>query len=105
MANSLDETTGPVNNAGRDIHVIDKQLPVEIGFGSTIFEMALWVSIPCFVMCYVATMASTLDNPWMVLALGVPAGMLPGLIFTFMKISARNYFQSAIRLALHTARP
>ena len=46
MANSLDETTGPVNNAGRDIHVIDKQLPVEIGFGSTLFEMALWVSIP-----------------------------------------------------------
>lgn len=25
MANSLDEVTGPVNESGRDIHVIDKQ--------------------------------------------------------------------------------
>lgn len=31
MANSLDEVTGPVNDAGRDVHVIDKQLPVEVG--------------------------------------------------------------------------
>ncbi|VTY10259.1 Uncharacterised protein [uncultured Prevotella sp.] len=28
MANSLDEVTGPINESGRDIHVIDKQLPV-----------------------------------------------------------------------------
>ena len=64
MANLLDETTGPVNDNGRDIHVIDKQLPVEIGAGSVIFEIFLWV-----------------------------AGILPGVIFLFMKISARNYFQ------------
>lgn len=38
MANSLDEVTGPVNESGRDIHVIDKQLPVSIGAGSTIFK-------------------------------------------------------------------
>lgn len=64
MANLLDEVTGPVNDNGRDIHVIDKQLPVEIGTGSVLFEIALWV-----------------------------CGILPGLIFLFMKISARNYFQ------------
>ena len=46
MANSLDEVTGPVNESGRDIHVIDKQLPVSIGVGSTIFQIALWVVIP-----------------------------------------------------------
>ena len=40
MANSLDEVTGPVNDAGRDVHVIDKQLPVEVGFGSTLFQIA-----------------------------------------------------------------
>ena len=44
MANSLDEVTGPVNDAGRDVHVIDKQLPVEVGFGSTLFQIALWGS-------------------------------------------------------------
>ena len=64
MANELDETTGPVNDAGRDIHVIEKQLPVTVGFGSTLFEIALW----CL-------------------------GILPGLIFLFMKIGAKNYFQ------------
>ena len=64
MANLLDETTRPVNDNGRDIHVIDKQLPVEIGAGSVIFEIFLWV-----------------------------AGILPGVIFMFMKIAARNYFQ------------
>ena len=64
MANLLDETTGPVNDKGRDVHVIDRQLPVTVGIGSTIFEVVLWV-----------------------------AGILPGLFFLFMKISARNYFQ------------
>ena len=64
MANELDETTGPVNDAGRDIHVIEKQLPVTVGFGSALFEIVLW----CL-------------------------GIIPGLIFLFMKIGAKNYFQ------------
>ena len=38
MANELDEMTGPVNAAGRDVNVIEKQLPVRVGFGSTLFE-------------------------------------------------------------------
>lgn len=64
MANELDEMSGPVNQQGRDINVIEKQLPVTVGVGSTIFEVALWL-----------------------------LGILPGLIFLFMKINARNYFR------------
>lgn len=64
MANELDEMTGPVNAAGRDINVIEKQLPVKVGAGSLIFEILLWV-----------------------------CGILPGVIFLFMKIGAKNYFQ------------
>lgn len=64
MSNELDEMTGPVNQQGRDINVIEKQLPVKIGFGSTLFEVMLWI-----------------------------LGILPGLIFLFMKIGAKNYFQ------------
>ena len=64
MANELDGMTGPVNQAGRDINVIEKQIPVKVGFGSTLFEIMLWV-----------------------------LGILPGLIFLFMKIGARNYFR------------
>ena len=64
MANELDEMTGPVNEAGRDINVIEKQLPVKVGFGSTLFEIMLWV-----------------------------CGILPGVIFLFMKVGAANYFR------------
>lgn len=64
MANELDEMTGSVNASGRDINVIERQLPVKVGAGSVIFEVLLWV-----------------------------LGIVPGIIFLFMKISARNYFR------------
>ena len=64
MANELDETTGPINEAGRDVNVIQKQIAVKVGFGSTLFEILLWL-----------------------------LGIIPGVVFIFMKIGARNYFQ------------
>ncbi len=93
MANLLDEVTGPVNNEGRDIHVIDRQLPVQVGFGSTLFEIALWALIPILVLVFVAIMGSQLENAVLVAVVGCVVGILPGVIFMFMKISARNYFQ------------
>lgn len=62
--NDLDEMTGPVNTNGRDVNVIEKQLPIRVGFGSTLFEILLWV-----------------------------CGIIPGVIFLFMKIGAQNYFK------------
>lgn len=59
MANELDEITGPVNENGRDVNVIEKQIPVKVGVGSLIFEIILWV-----------------------------LGIVPGIIFTVMKINA-----------------
>jgi LemA protein len=64
MANELDEMNPVINESGRDINVIEKQLPVKVGPGSTLFEIMLWVLF-----------------------------ILPGLVFLFMKIGARNYFQ------------
>lgn len=93
MANLLDEMTGPVNAEGRDIHVIERQLPVEIGFGSTLFEIALWITVPILVLLYVLIMGQTLENPTLVAVVGCLVGILPGVVFVFMKISARNYFQ------------
>lgn len=93
MANQLDELTGPVNNQGQDIHVINRQLPVVVGFGSTLFEIALWVTIPVLVLLYVLFMGHTLTDPMLVGVVGCLVGILPGVIFIFMKISARNYFQ------------
>lgn len=93
MANLLDEVTGPINEQGRDIHVIDRQLPVTIGVGSLIFEIALWVTGPILVLLYVLLMGDTLENVALVAVGGCLAGILPGVIFIFMKINARNYFQ------------
>ena len=93
MANLLDEKTGPVNDGGQDIRVIDRQLPVTVGFGSILFEIALWITIPILVLLYLLVLGGTLENALLVGFVGCLAGVLPGVIFIFMKISARNYFQ------------
>ena len=93
MANQLDEMTGPVNENGRDVHVIERQLPVKVGFGSFLFEVALWVTIPILVLLYVYVVNPEVENARMIAIIGCAAGILPGVIFIFMKISARNYFQ------------
>ena len=93
MANLLDEVTGPVNDKGRDVRVIEKQIPVTIGFGSVVFEIALWVLVPALVLLYICLMGDTLADPIMVGIIGCLAGMLPGVIFIFVKIAAKNYFQ------------
>lgn len=63
MANQLDELNPEVREEGLDTHVIAKKLPAEVGTGSKVFEIALWV-----------------------------CGILPGLIFLFMKINAQKHF-------------
>lgn len=63
MANQLDELNPEIREEGLDTNVIVKKIPAEVGVGSKIFEIALWV-----------------------------CGILPGLIFLFMKISAKKHF-------------
>lgn len=92
MANLLDETQGPVNDNGRDVDVIDRQLPVTITFRSTLFEIALWVTLPLLTLIYVLAMGDQLADSTTVAIGGCVAGVLPGVVFIFMKISARNYF-------------
>ncbi len=64
MANQLDELNPEIREEGLDTNVIAKKIPVKVGVGSTIFEILLWV-----------------------------LGIIPGLVFLFMKIKAKNYFQ------------
>lgn len=73
MANELNELKDYVNEEGRDINVIEKQLPVKIGAGSVVFEVFLWILI------------------------------IPGLIFLFMKIRARNYLRALQQKIQHNA--
>lgn len=89
MANELDEMTGPINAAGRDINVIERQIPVTVGWGSRLFEVALWTvgAIPGLLML----LSGSVD-----LGVGIAllvVGPLPGLIFLFMKINALAYLR------------
>ena len=44
MAYQLDETsTEDIREEGLDTHVIAKKIPVEVGKGSLVFEILLWV--------------------------------------------------------------
>lgn len=74
MANELDELRDPVNQAGRDAAVIEKQLPIKTGVGSVIFEVLLWV-----------------------------LGIIPGIVFLFMKIKAGNYLSQLQQKIQHDA--
>ena len=74
MANELDELKDPVNQAGRDAAVIEKQLPIKTGVGSVIFEVILWV-----------------------------LGIIPGIVFLFMKIKAGNYLSQLQQKIQHDA--
>ena len=74
MANELDEMNGPIEPNGRDVNVIQKQIPVKVGVGSKIFEVILWI-----------------------------LGIIPGVIFLFMKIKAGIYLRQLQQKIQHDA--
>ena len=96
MANPLDEVTGPVNEQGREVRVIEKQLPVTIGVGSLIFEIAVYAS-----GFAVAAIIQFLVKPqdwenWYYLIVWA-AAFLPAVIYAIMKIQAKNYFMQLLQ--------
>lgn len=74
MANQLDEITGPVNEDGREINVIAKQIPVKVGGGSMAFQIILW----CL-------------------------AIIPGVVFLIMKIKAAEYLRKLEQKIQHDA--
>jgi len=89
MPNDLDEVTGPVDSNGRDINVINKQIRVEVGTGSLLFEIGLWTvgTIPGIVILLTGTLPKLESIEILV------AGVLPGVIFQFMKVNALAYLR------------
>ena len=74
MANQLDELGTDIREEGLDTNVIAKKLPVKVGKGSLVFEILLW----CL-------------------------GIIPGIVFLFMKINAKKYFQQLEQKIQHNA--
>lgn len=75
MANELDELNGPQMEQGNDVKVIAKQLPVEVGTGSKIFDVIWWVIPP----------------------------IIGGVVWSIMKINAKNYLQKLQQKLQHDA--
>lgn len=75
MANELDELTGPTMEEGRDVNVIAKQLEVKVGVGSKIFDVIWWFLPP----------------------------IIGGIIWTVMKVKAKNHFQQLQQKIQHDA--
>ena len=90
MANQLDEVTGPVNDQGREVRVIEKQLPIEIGAGSVIFEIAVYAS-GFLVAAAVQIIVGLALGPVGIVLLWV-AACLPAAIYSLLKVKAKNYF-------------
>lgn len=89
MANELDETAGPINDAGRDINVLDKQIPVRIGLGTRAFEISIWV-VGVILAGLIATTAKAQPAAIILIA---ALGLAPGLIFQLMKTNALAYLR------------
>ena len=76
MANELDEQNPVINESGRDVNVIDKQLPIKVGVGSKIFEIIIWI---------------------------LPVPIISGLIYLALKIAAGNYLSRLQQKIQHDA--
>ena len=75
MAVQLDElSTEDIREEGLDTHVIAKKIPVTVGKGSLVFQIVLWL-----------------------------LGIIPGLIFTIVKVKAGNYFDQLQQKIQHNA--
>ncbi len=74
MANTLNELENTPNKEGLDVNVIQKQIPVTVGWGSKFFEVILWVLL-----------------------------IIPGLVFLFKKINAKVYLQKLEQKVQHDA--
>lgn len=73
MGNELNELTD-THSEGNDIGVINKQIPVKIGFGTIFLEILLWI-----------------------------LGIIPGIIYTIKKVHAKEYLQKLQQKLQHGA--
>jgi LemA protein len=89
MANKLDELSGLTNPEGLDVNVIDMQIRAEVGLGTKVFEMGIWV-VGLLLALGVAVASGS--NP-AVVALITLLGLIPGLVFQLMKTNALAYLR------------
>ena len=89
MANALDEQADLHNQVGQDINVINKSIQVTIGTGTLLFEVAVWIL--GFIPGLLALSLNLLPamQAWLLLVVGI----VPGLVFLFLKVNALAYLK------------
>ena len=76
MPNELDETdVSTINTQGRDVHVIDKKVPVTLDGGDKVMNVLIWLLPP----------------------------IIGGIVYFFRKTKARNYLQQLQQKIQHAA--
>ena len=101
MANELDETKSEILEEGRDVNVINKQLPVTVGAEATYFTIGIW-AIPLVIMTIVGFIVMA-QNGTMALLICIALGFVPGVAFEYKKVSAGNYLLQLQQKIQHDA--
>lgn len=98
MSNELNFSSTPSSKTRRDINVVQSEVEIKTGIGSTIFEIALWLFMLPGLILLIYTLLSTKDMTLLIIGVVLfILGLLPGLIYTLRKISAGNYLSSYLQ--------
>lgn len=101
MANSIDDVNGNVLNEGREVNVIAKQIPVKVGFGSTLFEVLLWFSLlPGIILLILQKQLSISIYVGVVVFI---IGLIVPISYLLKKVAAGNYLMRLEQKIQHDA--
>mgnify|MGYP003389316001 CR=1 FL=1 len=89
--NDFDEITGNINQEGRDVNVIEKQITPTVGFGSTLFEILMWSM--GFIIASIIFFSNEEMDPGVMATLFICA-FIPGLIWLYIKTKAGDYLKA-----------
>lgn len=103
MANQLDEMTGPILEEGKDINVIAKQIPVKVGWGSTFFQILMWLPILPGILLLVLGIVYNLIVLIVIGGLAILWGVVMGSMWIVSKIHAGTYLRQLEQKIQHDA--
>ena len=102
MANGLDEMRDATLKEGRDVNVIGKQLPVTVGFESTLYEICIWV-LPILIGAAVGYFVFMPQYGIAAVVVGAIAGIIPGILYAISKVKAAEYLDKLQQKLQHDA--
>ena len=103
MANQLDEMTGPILEEGKDVNVIAKQIPVKVGWGSTFFQILMWLPILPGILLLVLGIVYNIIALIVIGGIVILGGVVSGTVWISAKIRAGIYLRQLEQKIQHDA--